>query len=142
MFIHYLFLRTYVIISATCVTISSVTTSVCLVHLQWAAIFPDPLPSCYNHLQPTAIIVTSPLAHRRRAHVVHGPPPSLPLWSHHSRPNAIVLTLFTAPHHRCRSGHITPGPMPLPSHHSHPPAVVAVAVTLSPAHCRHAHVRS
>ncbi len=142
MFIHYLFLRTYVFISAACVTISSVTTSMCLVHLCWAAIFPDPLPSCYNHLQPTAITVTSPLAHRRCAHTVHSPPPLSPSRSHYPRPDAVALTLFTAPHHPCHSGHITPGLTSLPSHHSRPPAVVAVAVTSPPAHRRRAHIGS
>ncbi len=133
MFIHYLFLCTYVFISATCVTISSVTTRVCLVQLCWAAIFPDPLLSRYDHLQPTTITVTSPLAHCRCAHVVHGPLPSLPSRSHHPRPNAVALTLFTAPRHHCHSGHITPGPTPLPSHCSWPPAVVAIVVTSPPA---------
>ncbi len=141
-FIYYLFLRTYVLISAACVTISSVTTSVCLVHPCWAAIFPDPLPSCYNHLQPTTITVTSPLAHRHHAHVIHSPPPLSPLRSHHPWPNAITLTLFTVPHHHRRSGHITPGLTPLPPCCSQPPAIVAVAVTSPPAHRRCAHVGS
>jgi hypothetical protein len=131
MFIHYLFLRTYVFISATCVTISSVTTSVCLVHLYWAAIFPDPLPSCYDHLQPTAITDTSPLAHRHHTHVVHGPSPLSLSWSHHPRPDAVALTLFMAPRHCCRSGHITPSLMPLPSRPSGPPAIIAVAVIVN-----------
>ncbi len=142
MFIHYLFLRTYVFISAACVTISSVTTSVYLVHLCWAAIFPDPLPSCYDHLQTTAITVTSPLAHCRHAYVVHGPPPLLPLRSHHPWPNAVVLTLFMPPRICCHSGHTTPGPTPLPSGHSQSPAVIAITVTSPPAHCCRAHVGS
>jgi hypothetical protein len=140
MFIHYLFLHTYVFISAACVTISSVTTSMCLVHLCWAAIFPDPLLSCYDHLQPTAITVTSPLAYRCHTHVVHGPPPSLPSRSHHPRPDAIALTLFTAPCHHCCSGHITPGPTPLSSCCSWPPAIIAITVTSLPAHRHHAHI--
>ncbi len=140
MFIHYLFLRTYVFISAACITISSVTSSVCLVHLSWAAIFPDPLPSIISspppsqshHPWPTTIAITLFTAprHRRCSHIT----PS---------PDNVKLTLFTAPRHHCRSGgHNQLGPMPLPSCYSRPPAIVAVTVTSPPVQHHRAHVGS
>ncbi len=82
-----------------------------------------------------AVMVTSPLAHRCHAHVVHGPQLLLLLRSHHPWPTAIALTLFTACH-CCRRGHITPGPPPSRSHSPvryHHPWLMVVALRLSPA---------
>jgi hypothetical protein len=141
MIIHYLFLRTYVFISAACITISSVTSSVCLVHLSWAAIFPDPLPSIISspppsqshHPWPTVVTITLFTAPRRCCHRGHITP----------GPDDVKLTLFTAPCHCCHSGgHNQLGPMPLLSGCSRPPTVVAVAVTSPRVHRRGAHVGS
>jgi hypothetical protein len=141
MFIHYLFLRTYVFISAACVTISSVTLSMCLVHLSWAAIFPDLLsliissrpPSQSHHPWPTTVAITlftPPCQRYHRSHITPGP-------------DDVKLTSFTAPRHCCRSGgHNQLGPMLLPSRHSRPPAIVAITVTSPLVHCHCAHVGS
>jgi hypothetical protein len=82
-----------------------------------------------------AVVVTSPPAHCRCAHVFFFPPPMLLLGSHHPRPTAIALTSFTACH-PCRCGHITPD-LPLlrsrwPVRYHHPQLIVVV-LRLSPA---------